>query len=427
MGPAFHPLRPRNILLLLGTVALYLGIRLENAALAGLGAGCAAGLLATAWSAGRLLSDVWVERRHLPRVFQNQTLGVELHVTTRRGRAPELLLIEDHFAPGSARRMVRLLPTPPALGEAVALHFLGECDHRRGLYVLGPVRLRATDPLGFFPREVLVEHFTDLLVYPAAVDLSRANLLGDGTLAHVGLEVKRRAGFSEEFLGVRDYRPGDPPRLVHWRSTAHHRALMVKEFEEEMTTLVSFFLDLSRVGLVGVGDQTSAEYSIRACASLAKRACERGHSLQLFALANSVDHVPPGMGTAHLLTILDRLTLARAQGETPFLPVVQDLAPSLPRGSTAILMLSSTTLEEEFAHRLTAQFVLRRILPIYVLVDDRAFIKVYQEQERRHIEARALREIAHGLRVAGARVLVLRKGKSMEEALLQALDQEDQP
>lgn len=397
---------------------------IANPHLVALGVMCFMTMIAMLIEARSLLSQINVTRQHQPRAFQGQAVPVRMMVSCKGVLAPELLLIEDYFPPASNGRFLKLVAYPLGSDRVVEMNYYGACDHRRGLYTIGPLRLQACDSLGIFARETLVDEFTDLLVYPQAVDLNESELLGEGTLAHVGLEMTRRAGHSEEFLGVREYRTGDPTRLVHWKLSARHNRLIVKEFQEEMTTLVSFFIDLGKLSLVGVGDQTSVEYSIKSCASLAKHAVERGHSVQLFAIAEDVQHIPAGAGTAHLLALLDRLAILRAHGDSAFAIRAMDLAHTLPRGSTAILLLGATTAELDALSRVIATLMDRHVLPIIVLIDDRGFIKVYREQEESHVRALPLEEIAKSLTLMGARVHIIRRHKIMEQALLQGLERE---
>lgn len=421
---AFQFFKPRNTLLLTGAMTLILGVVLRHPLFLMVSAMCASSVVIEFVHAMLLLREVHAEREHHDRAFQGSEVGVSLRVRPVATMAAELVVIEDNFPPGTAGRVRKLLDFPLRLGSLVEVGYLGTCDHRRGLYLLGPVKLQACDPLGFFARELFLDTMTRLVVYPVAADLEEAEVLGEGVLSHVGLEAKPRAGVSEEFLGIREYRHGDPPRLIDWKSTARHGRMMVKEFEEEITTLVTFFVDLGRLGLVGVGDQTSVEYGIRCCASLAKRAQELGHDMQYFGVGQTVDHVPPGSGVGHLLAILDRLAFAKAQGDSAFPFVVKDFARHLPRGSTAILLLGATTIDFETMQPTVATLLDRRILPIMVLIDDRAFIKIYREQEDRHHASLPLEEIARRLQLMGARIHIIKRAKTIEQALVQGLEQE---
>lgn len=424
MAPNPQFLKPRNLLLFAGVVALIAGLVLRQAALLQLAAVCISTLALAWWQARGMLGDVTVKRQHHERAFQGNNVAVTVTLQSQGGKSVELVRVEDRFPPATAGRVRRLLDRPLEPRLATEISYFGTCDHRRGLYVLGPISLQATDPLGFFADDYTIEEFTRLVVYPLAVDLQHADLLGEGVLEHVGLDVKPRAGVSEEFLGVREYRHGDPQRLVHWRSSARHGRLMVKEFEEEVTTLVTFFLDLGRLGLSGVGDQTSVEYGIRACASFAKRAVERGHQVQFFGIGQKIEHVPPGSGTAHLLNLLDRLAFLRAEGDSAFAWSARNYVTMLAPGSTAVLLLGATTIDLETMAPLVALLADRKVLPIFAIIDDRAFIKVYREQEERHHQALPLEDVVRELKLLGARVHVIRRAKSVEQALVQGLERE---
>jgi uncharacterized protein (DUF58 family) len=421
----FHPLRPRNTLVFFSTLGLFLGIILHNPLFVMLSASLLIALIMGVWQAWGLLESIQVKRTHHPRAFQDNTVAVELDVFGRERRAPELVLVEDHFPASTTPRIRRLVEEPLEKGQLIRIQYFGGCQHRRGLYINGPVKVQAYDVYGFFPRELYIDELTHLLVYPQAVDLTVMDLLGEGTLLHVGLDTKPQTGYSEEFIGIREYRTGDSQNIIHWKSSARHGNLMVKEFQEEITTEVAFFLDLGRMGLVGVGDQTSVEYGIKCCASLAKRAIERGHQVSLFSVGDKVDYIPPGSGTAHLLTILDRLSLLRPKGDSGFAAVVGDLTKDLRRGCTTVLVLGATTVNFDKLSPVIAQLIDRQILPVVVLIDDRAFLKIFREQETSHVEALPLDEIVKRLIVMGAKVQVIRRAKSMEQALLQGLERED--
>lgn len=421
----YRLLSERNTLLFLGAFTLVLGIQLSNPILIQIAITCFAAVTVALVQTISVLNDVNGEREHPARAFQGSKLVVSLRIFGTEGPAAELVCVEEDFPVSSAGKVRRLIEFPLRKGRVAQIRYMGSCVHRRGAYVLGPVKLETCDAFGFFRKEMILEVFSSLTVYPVAVDLHKTRLLGEGVLTHAGLEIKPRTGVSEEFYGIREYRHGDPPRLIDWKSTARQNRLMVKEFEEEITTLVTFFLDLSKLGLSGIGDQTSVEYSIRCCASLARRAVDLGHRIQYFGVASKIDHVAPGMGIDHLLTILDRLAFARPEGKYKFPVIVHDFAPQLPAGSTAVMLVGASTLDPETIEPPLSVLIFRKILPIFVLVDDRAFIKLYRDQEMRHHQGVPLDEMAHYLQSRGARVHVLRREDKMERALLRCLEEEE--
>lgn len=415
-------LSPRNLLALMGGFCTYYGFVLRNPAVLAIGIASLAALVVAAWTASRLLRGVRVERTHTTRTFEGERVAVSLRVFVEEEKRLSLLLVEDTFSPGSPFRMRHLVERPLERRADVGIAFEGECIHKRGLYMLGPVRFEAWDPMGLMRRELFVEEFTPMLVYPAAPDLHEFEVLGDGTLAHVGQETTSRPGNSTEFTGLRQYRIGDSPSAIHWRSTARVGHPMVKEFQEDMTTEVSIFLDLGRLGLTGLGDQTSVEYAIKAASSIARRAVAKSHLVQVFAVGEEIEHIPLGRGGRQIHLILDRLSFAKAEGDSRFIEKVAHHVPLLRAGGTVVLVMSVTTIRPDAMAPVLGTMRRRSLLPIVVLVDDRAFIKLYREQEMRHVEAMSLEDTARFLILEGARVHVVTKAKSPAQALVQGLD-----
>ncbi len=54
-----------------------------------------------------------------------------------------------------------------------------------------------------------------------------------------------RAGSGTELFGVREYRPGDALRRIHWRSSARHGELVVREYEPPGAQTLGIFCDPS--------------------------------------------------------------------------------------------------------------------------------------------------------------------------------------
>lgn len=417
-------LTPRTITTILAMVCIFFGIKLRNPVLLSLGIGASAMLGHALFWARRSLEDIRVRRVHQPRAFEGDFVPIELSLENKGTAVPSLLLIEDEFPPGDRWRLRQLSDAPVHQNEKLELNFLGVCNHRRNVYTLGPVRLEAFDAMGLVRKRVFAPYLSQLVVYPSAVDLAVMTVLGDGTLSHTGIETSSRVGSSEEFLGVRPYRVGDSPRSVHWPSTARANELIVREFQEDLTTDVTLFIDLGRLGLTGIGDQTSIEYAIKSAASIAKRTISKGHAASLYAIGKTVEYIPPGRGENHLLMILDRMALLKVDGEEPFFNRVEKALPYLQRGGTAVMLTSATTLDHDRARSIMEQMQGRSILPVFVLIDDRAFIKLYGEQELQHGNALSLEDSVKELVLAGARVHLVTKASSQEEALLNGLETE---
>jgi uncharacterized protein (DUF58 family) len=108
----------------------------------------------------------------------------------------------------------------------------------------GPVGARgwvveSGDPLGFF-RSRRPSHDTEMaLVLPRFASLSRRPEVRE-LEASVAAP---RAGSGTELFGVREYRPGDSLRRIHWRSSARHGELVVREYEPPGVQTLGIFCD----------------------------------------------------------------------------------------------------------------------------------------------------------------------------------------
>lgn len=102
---------------------------------------------------------------------------------------------------------------------------------RRGAHPVGPLVVSRTDPFGVAYAEYALGQPRQLLVTPRVVALSRGEL----DVAHsegTEHELLRHSIPSADELIAREYRAGDPLRRVHWRATAKHDQLMVRQEEQ---------------------------------------------------------------------------------------------------------------------------------------------------------------------------------------------------
>jgi uncharacterized protein (DUF58 family) len=107
----------------------------------------------------------------------------------------------------------------------------------RGLSVARP------DPLGLV-RALRAQLLPDVLVVlPRRYPLPPLDLPGSRRYQPGGITMASSVGDSEEFLSLRDYRPGDPLKRVHWRSLARAGRPIVREYQDEFFVRHGLVLD----------------------------------------------------------------------------------------------------------------------------------------------------------------------------------------
>ena len=126
------------------------------------------------------------------------------------------------------------------------------------------------------------------IVLPAVIPLGPLPFLANASDPSRSSRSMPHRGSGPEYLGIREYRPGDSPRHVHWPSTARTGTVMVRELEEERTRRVALVVDtLADVGDIG----TPLDACCTVAASIARVAIAEGHGIRTVAMrvGRSVD------------------------------------------------------------------------------------------------------------------------------------------
>ena len=147
--------------------------------------------------------------------------------------------LADQRAPGVGGEST--LPVLPPEGEAEIRREL--VPVRRGQVRFVGVTAARPDPLGLVRSFVKVSLPQSVLILPKRYLLPALQLPGSRTYHHGRVTMASSVGDSEEFVALRDYRPGDPLRRIHWKSFARVGKPVVKEFQEEFFTRHALILD----------------------------------------------------------------------------------------------------------------------------------------------------------------------------------------
>jgi len=99
------------------------------------------------------------------------------------------------------------------------------------------------DPLGVYGSTVTIPCEESLLVIPRMYKTPVLHLGGSRKHNQKGISLASHIGESEEFVSLRDYRPGDPLRTIHWKSWAKVGKPVVKQYQEEYFSRYALILD----------------------------------------------------------------------------------------------------------------------------------------------------------------------------------------
>ncbi len=197
------------------------------------------------WVVIAMLSRVNVTR-HLPGVVSAGTFfSVEVRMKNeKRLLSSRLVEVCDVIQGQRTRSEGRVIFVRVAPGEQRSSHY-DVCISRRGLYHFGPLRLSSRFPLGIGERGHTVSTSSEVVVHPKVGRLLPAWKRRERELAESASRANSKQGFfDDEFHSIREYRSGDNPRAIHWRTSARHGHIMVKEHEQHREADLIVLLDL---------------------------------------------------------------------------------------------------------------------------------------------------------------------------------------
>ncbi|MFC2171055.1 DUF58 domain-containing protein [Acidobacteriota bacterium] len=171
---------------------------------------------------------------------------------------------------------------------------------RRGLVKFDWLQLMTRFPFGLFEKIVKIKADQDVIVYPRIFQLEKDL---SAALSGEGVKEKLRKGSGMDLFNIREYLPGDHPKHIHWKSSAHRSLLMVREFasEEEAKGIILFDNSFP------ARDASSAllfEAGVSLVASVADNLIRRGMQLDLAAWGQAEWNCSGEGGLKRILTLL---------------------------------------------------------------------------------------------------------------------------
>ena len=214
---------------------------------------------------------------------------------SRRARERKRVLAYFMYVPHRARVEQRVEQTFPARGRVLVTGF----------------ELSTRFPFGFFRlRHRLRARDVEIVVYPKPEGLGdELHLL---PIDAGQLEAERR-GAGHDLHSLREYQPRDDVRHIHWKASARHRRLIVREFTAEDERRVHVVLDTFVEG--GREARERFERAVTQTASLVAHFVEERAEVRLTDGGDGESRY--GTGREHLYECLHRLALVEPQAAEP--------------------------------------------------------------------------------------------------------------
>lgn len=148
--------------------------------------------------------------------------------------------------------------------------------YKRGTYLLKEIEVSIGDIFGFFSKDMLIDDYLELLVYPKLIALNEIQFTA--TSLHGDNIIKRWIYKDPLYIkGIREYNTEDRMKDIHWKSSLKMNKLMVKDYDYTSEMELDIIVD------VQCGDPywqsiipKNIESAVSVAASFAKQAIKEG-------------------------------------------------------------------------------------------------------------------------------------------------------
>ena len=185
---------------------------------------------------------------------------------------------------------------------------------RRGVLRLTGMTVACPDPFGLFRSLRTSPEEQSLLILPKRYAIPGFDLPGSMKYQLGGVSLASSVGESEEFIALREYRPGDPLRRMHWKSFAKLGKPIVKEYQDEFFVRHALVLDT----FGGPAEEELFEGAVSVAASLAYTVQNQDSLLDLMFVGPEAYCFTSGRGVGHIDRVLEVLASVQMCQEEDF-------------------------------------------------------------------------------------------------------------
>ena len=208
---------------------------------------------------------------------------------------------------------------------------------RRGVYKLPYLRPHSTFPFNLMRSGSTQFPLKPLVVMPQFHVLQSIDVPVGLRYQPGGVALSSNVGESPEYIGNRDYVPGEPVRRLDFRSWARLARPVVREYQEEYYCRIALILDTwIPKRRMPPGGFPELEAAISLSASVADSLSVTEHLIDIFAAGPELYVFRAGRQLAHFDNVLEILASVAPCEKDPFTKVTPAVADELTSITTAI-------------------------------------------------------------------------------------------
>jgi uncharacterized protein (DUF58 family) len=290
---------------------------------------------------------------------------------------------------------------------------------RRGLFEFGPVWVRLRGRYGLLEAQQACASPGEVKVLPEGFFASQelAKSAADEIRMLDKLLQSRQHGVGTEFESLSEYREGDDPRRIDWRTTARYGRLIMRRFQIERHRDLMILVDCGRLMGSEAGRGTKLDCAVDAALMLGRVALRGGDRCGLGIFDNQVlGYLPPVSG-AQALRVLTECSyqLQSRWQESDFSAMFAALQARQAKRALIVVLSELSDAQTSLRYRASLARLTRRHVVLFAALRtpllrrlQLAPVRSLVDGSRTAVVCRVLREreeAIHALRHAGVHVL----------------------
>lgn len=306
----------------------------------------------------------------------------------------------------------------------------------RGRHCFGPAWVRVVGPLGLLEMQRDFDSTGVVKVLPETY-ASRETLSQDQRARLLQLDKLTKArshGAGSEFESLAEYRPGDDPRRIDWRTTARIRRPVIRRYQVERHRDVMIAVDCGRLMGSSVGNGTKLDCAVDSALMLARVALQTGDRCGIAVFDDAVrGYLAPVAGASSIGPLAEQVyALDSKMRESDFGVMFSDLQLRQPRRSLVVVISDLVDVETSERMRSSLSRLAQRHVVLLAALQTplltqalRGEVNTMMDAARKGVAFRLLRQrqrALHSVRRAGVHVLDVRPGDLTVPLINQFID-----
>ncbi len=228
---------------------------------------------------------------------------------------------------------------------------------KRGVYSISNPRCFTTYPFNLFRYGRWNTTQKAIIVLPDYHPIERMDIASDLRYQTGGIVEASLVGESPEYIGNREFQPGDSTRRLDTRAWARLVKPVVKEYHEEYYCHVAIVMDTyhSRRHTIRSDAKNIFESSVRLTAAIANYLSIGERIVDFFVAGSDLYVFRTGRHTGVFENVLDILASIKESTKSPFKTITPELSEELSQTSSIIFVLQDWNQDHENLLRLAVE------------------------------------------------------------------------